>query len=68
MRTGLFEVAAAFLAVEVDDELEPPLDPHAATVSAAASTASAAPALRWRRTLREMCTSPPPGFGSWPRS
>src|SRR6476660_8043536 len=58
MRTGLFALAAALLAVDVDDdELESPLDPQAATVNAAASTASAAPALRCRRTPREMCTS-----------
>src|SRR6476646_10816006 len=57
MRTGLLALAAALEVVDEDDELELPLDPHAATVSAAASTASAAPALRGRRTLREMCTS-----------
>jgi hypothetical protein len=64
MRTGL--LAAALV---VDDDVESsPLDPQAATVSAAASTARAAPALRWRRALREMSTSLLLGFGNWPRS
>src|SRR6266536_3502897 len=66
MRTGLLALAAAFVAVEVDDDLESPLDPQAATVSAAASTASSAPALRWRRTHREMSTSLLLGLGAGP--
>jgi hypothetical protein len=39
----------AALVVLVDDDEPSPLEPHAATVSATASTATPAPALAWRR-------------------
>src|SRR5262249_875441 len=56
MRTGLLLFAAA-LVVLLDVEVSLPLEPHAATISAVARTASAAPALLHRRARRKMTTS-----------
>src|SRR5262245_46175059 len=52
MRTGLL-LAAAFLVVDDDVDVDEPLEPHAETVSAPASTATTAPALTRCRPLRE---------------
>src|SRR5919198_1647981 len=54
MRTGLLLALAAFV-VDVDDEPSP-LEPHAATITAAISTATPAPALARRRACREVFT------------